>query len=52
MTDMEKTASNPLSEKYTNPETSVTALPEYDEYLGLCEVITGDKMKKLARKIE
>jgi len=52
MTDLEKTTSNALSEKQTHPETSVTALTEYDEYMGLCEVMTEEKLKKLVRKIE
>ena len=52
MGDLVKTQSLPLSEEKTNPETSVTAYSEYDEYLGLCEVMTEDKQKKLVRKID
>ncbi|KAF1845055.1 MFS general substrate transporter [Cucurbitaria berberidis CBS 394.84] len=52
MGELEKTPSIPLSEEKTNPETSVTAISEYDEYLGLCEIMTEDKMKKLVRKID
>ncbi|KAJ4371410.1 hypothetical protein N0V83_004627 [Neocucurbitaria cava] len=52
MADIAKMQSNSLSEEKTNPETSVTAIAEYDEYVGLCEVMTEDKMKKLVRKID
>jgi hypothetical protein len=52
MSDSEKTYEPPLAAKDTNCETSVMALSEYDEYLGLCEVMTEEKMKNLVRKIE
>lgn len=32
--------------------TSVETLSELDEYHGLCETMTDDKLKRLTRKIE
>jgi hypothetical protein len=40
------------SEKTTDIETYVATLSEFDEYVGLCEVMSEDKLKKLVRKIE
>ena len=52
MASLDRTTSHALSEKQTYPETSVAAVTEYDEYLGLCEAMTEEKLKKLVRKIE
>ena len=53
MVDMEKTVSNAApSEKMAVGETTLTTTSEYDEYLGLCETMTEDRLKKLVRKIE
>lgn len=52
MSDMEKMPSNNLSAKDSNQQATVIAVSEYDEYLGLCEVMTDEKLKKLVRKIE
>jgi hypothetical protein len=52
MADLKMTLSNAAGEKEMEHETSVTVLTEYDEYLGLCETMTDEKLKKLIRKIE
>lgn len=52
MSALEETNSNAPSGKQAYLETSRSAVTEYDEYLGLCEVMTGDRLKKLVRKVE
>jgi hypothetical protein len=52
MADMGNTKSNALSEKNIQVSTAVTVSAEYEEYLGLCEIMTEEKVKKLVRKIE
>lgn len=49
--DMSKMPSA-FSSKNGNVGTSVAMVSEYDEYLGLCEIMTEDRLKKLVRKIE
>lgn len=51
MADSNEMRLNYQGEKDMGPE-SVTVLTEYDEYLGLCEIMTEDKLQKLIRKIE
>jgi hypothetical protein len=52
MADIEKTISVVPSEKTDNINSSAVALSEFDEYVGLCEVMTEERLKKLVRKIE
>lgn len=52
MADIKLRQSNSQTEKDVEHEVSVVVRTEYDEYLGLCEVMMDDKLKKLIRKIE
>ena len=52
MADMEKTVSRATPSEKMGEVINTNNSSEFDEYLGLCEVMMEEKMKKLVRKIE